>query len=261
MRHAITPPLADEPARPTRRRKPANAEPEEQPAQGAEPTVEIEPTAQEPNQERDDLADLAGAALALTANEEPAEGSAQQSAQEPGGSVLEFPRTANWGSVNPSVTIPRADDSDEDEDEEEPKERDPDLPPRTVDHPAPIASGRARLCTTTVTIAVELSEHEVNERARKLAETTNEEDRLKAEKSAFLSNWNGQMKGLQELRRTLSESVRLGKEEVEMHVHVEADYDRGVAEHVETTTGRVVDSRPLTVDEMNAGRQRRLPGM
>ena len=175
----------------------------------------------------------------------------------PAGQVIDLLKRkaegGTWAALDPGVTVER--DEEPEVEAEEPTQR---PKPRPVDRPAIPATGRQLLSTQTITIPVDLDEHEVNERGRKLAATTNREDELKAEKSAFLSTWNGQMKELQEERRKLSEAVRSGREERDYDVTVWADYDAGRAEYI-TADGRVVQQRPLTADEVAQGRQQRLP--
>ena len=184
------------------------------------------------------------------------DGATQQDSEpdaHPAGQVIDLLKRkaegGTWAALDPGVTVER------DEEPEQPTQR---PKPRPVDRPAIPATGRQRMSTQTITVPVDLDEHEVNERGRKLAATTNREDELKAEKSAFLSTWNGQMKELQEERRKLSEAVRSGREERDYSVTVWADYDAGRAEYI-TADGRAVQQRPLTADEVAQGRQLRLP--
>lgn len=201
-----------------------------------------------------DMAELAGS---LELDAEPAE------AEEEGGEVVPFERReggTTWAGVTPELRAER-DEVEEDDGDEEAAAPPPKKAkkPAVTDYPARPYSSRERLCSTTLEIAVELTVEEVNDRARKLAGITKEEDTLREEKSAFLSTWNGKMKELQTERRELSEAVSLGKERQDFAVHIEADYDRGIAEYVCQSTGRVLETRQLTSDEAAAGRQRRLP--
>lgn len=114
---------------------------------------------------------------------------------------------------------------------------------------------------TKETLPCELTEYEVAERAKTLAELHAKQDKLEVEKKAVVDDFKGKLDHVERDMKILARQVRDRSEHRDVEVDERLDDIRFVIETFRLDTGEIIRSRPMTQDEKTEAMQASLPGI
>lgn len=99
-------------------------------------------------------------------------------------------------------------------------------------------------------LPVKLNDEELADRGRAVAKAVEERAALQEEKKAADADINGKIKTQGEIIRCLSRVITTGTEEREVEVVMNKDNETSMISVVREDTGEVVESRPMTAEEL-----------
>jgi hypothetical protein len=102
----------------------------------------------------------------------------------------------------------------------------------------------------TRTLPVRLTEDEITQRGRAIAKFVKDQTEIEEAKKTAMSGFKEKLDVCAESIGKLSRSITTGEEDREVECHWNKDFGRRVADLIRNDTGEVVETRPLSADEM-----------
>jgi protein subunit release factor A len=99
-------------------------------------------------------------------------------------------------------------------------------------------------------LPVKLNDEELADRGRAVAKAVEDRAALQEEKKAADADINGKIKSQGEIIRCLSRVITTGTEDREVEVAINKDNESRMISVVREDTGEIVESRPMTADEL-----------
>lgn len=108
-------------------------------------------------------------------------------------------------------------------------------------------------------LPIHLTDDERNTKARHAATLVHERSLLEEQKREVVADYADRLKALAAEITAATEAARTGIEEREVEVSPRPNNDRLVVEFYRADTGDLVETRPMTEDEVRVARQQSLP--
>jgi hypothetical protein len=126
---------------------------------------------------------------------------------------------------------------------------------------AELPFGRRSKMNETRSLPCPLSEHEVAERAHKLAKAALDLVALDVKKKLAASQFKEEHELLNSNAKQLAREVHTRQEMRDVEIEYQHDDIRLAVDTIRCDTGEVIHSRPMTADEAKDARQAKLPGI